>query len=92
MTPHEHIVEEQDLLESYERGEWQSIPKLEEELQSYRAYATVTLAKNKLVGINLSPEDFQEIQNKARERGVPYQQLISDILHRFASGRLVEPS
>jgi len=88
MTPHD--VEEQDLLESYDRGEWQSVSNLEEEMQSYRAYAAATLAKNKLVDINLSPEDFQEIQNKARERGVPYQEFISDILHQFAAGRLIE--
>ncbi|MGH7452556.1 MAG: hypothetical protein ACRENG_14510 [bacterium] len=83
-------VEEQELLESYEREEWQPVASLEDELRNYQAYATATIRKNRLVSIDLSPEDFEEIQQKAMEKGIPYQTLIANIVHQFAAGRLVE--
>jgi predicted DNA binding CopG/RHH family protein len=92
MTTHKFDKEENDLLGSYERGEWKSIPTLKDELQNYRAYAANTIAQNKLIGINLSPDDFQKIQDKAQEKGLPYQTFIADIVHQFVAGRLVEQS
>jgi len=90
MNLQEFDVDEQELLESYEREEWRPIANLKDELQHYQAYATATIQKNRLVSIGLSPEDFVEIQQKALEKGIPYQTLISNIVHQFAAGRLVE--
>ncbi len=90
MTTHEIDVEEQDFLESYERGEWQSVAKLEEELQHYQAYAAATIQKRRLVAIDLPAEDLAEIRQQALEKGIPYQTLIAQIVHEFVSGRLVE--
>ena len=92
MKPQEFDVDEQELLESYEREEWRPIANLQDELQHYRAYAAATIQKNRLVSIGLSPEDFIEIQQKAMEKGIPYQTLIANIVHQFAAGRLVENS
>lgn len=92
MKPQEFDVDEQELLESYEREEWRPIANLQDELQRYRAYAAATIQKNRLVSIGLSPEDFIEIQQKAMEKGIPYQTLIANIVHQFAAGRLVENS
>lgn len=92
MKPQEFDVDEQELLESYEREEWRPIANLQDELQRYRAYAAATIQKNRLVSIGLSPEDFIGIQQKAMEQGIPYQTLIANIVHQFAAGRLVENS
>jgi len=92
MTPHKFDPEEKELLESYERGEWESIATLEGELQHYQSYAAATIRKNRLVTIDLPPEDFEEIQRKALEKGIPYQTFIANIVHHFVSGRLVEQS
>ncbi|MDZ7292055.1 MAG: hypothetical protein ONB44_05860 [candidate division KSB1 bacterium] len=77
-------------MESYEREEWQPIANLQDELQHHQAYAMATIQKNRLVSIGLSPEDFQEIQRKAMEKGIPYHTLIANIVHQFAAGRLIE--
>lgn len=90
MKPQEFDREEQDILESYEQDEWQPIANLADELRNYQAHAAATIKKNRLVSIDLSPEDFAEIEQKALAKGIPYQTLISDIVHQFASGRLVE--
>lgn len=39
MKSHHLEIDEQELLESYKRDEWQSLPQLETELQQYRASA-----------------------------------------------------
>jgi hypothetical protein len=40
----------------------------------------------------LSSKDLEAIQKRALEEGLPYQALISSLLHKYASGRLKEVS
>ena len=37
--------EERDILESFERGEWKSVPNLEEEIKKHQTYAQNMLKK-----------------------------------------------
>ena len=83
-------LEEEELLESYERDEWQSVPNLESESDRYRGYASATFRKDKRVNIRISQKDLAAIQKKALEEGIPYQTLISSILHKYLSVRLSE--
>ncbi len=83
-------LEEKELLESYERDEWQSVPDLESESSRYRGYAKETFRKDKRVNIRISQKDLMAIQKRALEEGVPYQTLISSILHKYLAGRLSE--
>lgn len=80
--------EERDLLRSLERGEWKSIPDLEREKARYRRYAVAALRKDKRINIRLPEQDLILIQQRALDEGLPYQTLISSVLHKFASGRL----
>ena len=82
--------EEKDLLDSYERGEWKSVKNLKKEIEKHRVYARHTLKKDKRVNIRISSMVLEEIQTRAIEDGMPYQTLISSILHRFVTGRLIE--
>lgn len=82
--------EEKDILDSYERGEWKSVKNLKKEIERHRGYARQTLKKDKRVNIRISSMVLEEIQTRAIEDGMPYQTLISSILHRFATGRLIE--
>ena len=82
--------EEKDLLESYEKGEWKSVGKAKPELRRYQEYARYTFQKDRRVNIRISTKDLEGIQKKAVEEGIPYQTLISSILHKYVSGRLVE--
>jgi predicted DNA binding CopG/RHH family protein len=83
-------AEERELLDSYERGEWQSIDILQEKLEQYQSYATTALEANGLVSIILPKEDLKAIRRKAAETGMSYQMFIANIVHQFVSGRLVE--
>jgi predicted DNA binding CopG/RHH family protein len=82
--------EEQDLLDSVERGEWQSIERRNEAFERYRDYAHTTFKKDRRVNIRISRKDLEALQKRALEEGMPYQTLLASILHKFAAGRLVE--
>lgn len=81
---------EKNVLESFERGEWQSVKNLKKEIEKHRKYAQAALKKNKRINIRISEKDLEELQTIAIEDGIPYQTLISSILHRFVNGRLIE--
>jgi predicted DNA binding CopG/RHH family protein len=84
--------EERDLLMSFEAGEWQSVANLSAEIERYGQHAKATLKKDRRVNIRLSASDLEAIQRRAAEEGIPYQTLMASILHKYASGRLVERS
>ena len=81
---------EKDILSEYERGAFKSIVTSEASLRRYREYARATLSKNQRVNIRMSSLDLADIQARAAEEGIPYQTLISSLVHKYASGRLVE--
>jgi predicted DNA binding CopG/RHH family protein len=82
--------EEQDLLDSFERGEWQSIEGRREACERYRDYARTTFKKDRRVNIRISRKDLEALQKRALEEGMPYQTLLASVLHKYAAGRLVE--
>jgi predicted DNA binding CopG/RHH family protein len=81
---------EKEIVDSVERGEWRSIPGLKEERKRYGRYAAATFRKDRRVNIRISSKDLEAIQKRALEEGLPYQTLISSLLHKFVSGRLRE--
>lgn len=80
--------EEQDFLESFERGEWKSVNNLKKRKSDLKDYARTTMRKEKRVNIRISERDLKELQRKAIQEGLPYQTFISSILHKFINGNL----
>lgn len=81
---------EQEILASFERGEWKPVRNQKGQIARLRAAAEATLLKNKRVNIRISSLDLERLQARAAEEGVPYQTLMASVLHKFVSGRLVE--
>jgi len=82
--------EENELLDSLELGEWHSVDNLEKEISSHQIIAKNTLKKDKRVNLRMSAKDLEAIKTYAVEEGLPYQTLMSSILHKFITGRLVD--
>ena len=83
-------ADEKELLESVERGEWKSARGGKRERARYSRYAKATFRKDRRLNIRLSSKDLEAIQKRALAEGLPYQTLISSLLHKYASGRLKE--
>jgi predicted DNA binding CopG/RHH family protein len=82
--------DEKEILESVERGEWRSVKGVKRDLGRYARYARATFRKDRRLNIRISSKDLEAIQKRALEEGLPYQTLISSLLHKYASGRLRE--
>jgi predicted DNA binding CopG/RHH family protein len=82
--------EEKDILNAYERGEWKPVKHPRREAKKLRAYARNTLKKDKRINIRMSSKDLDQVQVIATQEGIPYQTLISSIIHKYVSGYLVE--
>lgn len=81
---------ERQVLSAYESGKLKPEVISEASLRRYREYARATLTKNRRVNIRVSTQDVSDIQARAVEEGMPYQTLMASVLHKFATGRLVE--
>jgi predicted DNA binding CopG/RHH family protein len=82
--------DEQEILASYEKGEWTGVPHFNKRKAHLEMAARATLRKDKRINIRISERDLRELQRRAVHEGLPYQTLISSILHKFANGNLVD--
>ena len=81
--------EEKELLESYENDEWISVSN-PSDIAKYKAAAKNTFKKDKRVNIRISEMDLELLQERALIEGLPYQTLMSSVLHKYVTGRLAE--
>lgn len=84
--------EEQELLRSYEDGEWKSINNLPQEKQLAQDIAANTLRKDARITLRVSSQDLVQLKQKAAYRGLPYQTFISSVLHEYAAGHFSRKS
>ena len=81
--------EEKDILEAYESGKMILSTPSKKEIERIKAMAKNTFKKDKRITIRIYDHDYKGIQKKAMEMGIPYQTLISGIIHRYIEGELV---
>jgi predicted DNA binding CopG/RHH family protein len=84
--------EEKEILEAFESGKLKRVPKAKAEIKRHRQIAAETFAKNARINIRISSKDLRELQKRALREGLPYQTLISSVLHNFVEGRLTTRS
>jgi len=87
MIEHDYQLdpEENEILDTFNRGEWISKG---ENLDKFKEAAKQTFAKSHRINFRVSEKDFRSIQIKAREEGIPYQTLVSSVVHKYLSGQL----
>ena len=81
--------EEQNILRDFEAGEFKSILTPDRKKQ-LAAAVEETFKKDKRINIRISSRDLEAIQRRALEEGIPYQTLVSSILHKYVSGSLYD--
>ena len=92
MKKYELDHEEEELSDSFESGEWQSIDNLAEKKKEYEQIAKNALKKNKRINIRISQLDLDNLQRVAMREGIPYQTLISSVIHKYVNNYLQLPS
>lgn len=83
-------AEERDILNRFERGELRLAPDAERQMEIARQAARNTFNKTRRVNLRVTERDFLLAHSRAREEGMPYQTLLSSVIHKYLSGRLTE--
>ena len=79
--------EEKEILKDFEAGEFKSILSSKRK-KMLQASAEETFKKDKRINIRISSRDLESLQRRALEEGIPYQTLVSSVLHKYVSGGL----
>jgi predicted DNA binding CopG/RHH family protein len=82
--------EENAILNAYETGKLNRTKGAKKLIKQHVEYAEATLRKDARINIRLSSRDLRGLQKRAIEEGIPYQTLVTSILHKYVEGRLRE--
>ena len=83
--------EETAIVDAVENGEYIAEKNLSAHIETLQAAAIATVKKRPIT-VRVQEQDIQKIKSIAYQKGVPYQTLVSSIIHQFAHGDLVERS
>jgi predicted DNA binding CopG/RHH family protein len=81
-------TEEQAILSAFESDKLRSVPKLAAEKKRLQNIAKAHGIKNRRVSLRMTEWDFTRIQEEALKEGLPYQSLLSSIIHKYLTGQL----
>ena len=82
--------EEDEIIEAYESGGAKLETPSRKLLKQLAEAGENTFKKDKRINIRLSGHDLTGIQRKALQKGIPYQALISGLIHQYVEGDLLE--
>jgi predicted DNA binding CopG/RHH family protein len=79
--------DEMELAKSLDNEEWVA-DLTKKGKKQYEEYALYSLSKRKRINIRMTERDLKKIQAKAIEEGIPYQSLISMLIHKYNEGKI----
>ena len=79
---------EKELLKALNKAGYKSVPNLKREMARYRAIAKATLTKKRNINIRISESDLLKIKAKAARKGLPYQTMITSLIHQYSTGQI----
>jgi len=82
--------EEKLISEAYDRGDLKLDEPSADLLRKLSEASENTFKKDKRINIRLSSHDLEGIQRKAAKKGIPYQAMISGLIHQYVEGDLQE--
>lgn len=78
---------EKKIAKDFESGKLKRVKDAKKEISRYQGYSRQTLNKTRNINIRLSDRDLQKIKALALEKGLPYQTLISSLIHQYSNGK-----
>jgi len=81
---------DKEIMESVEKGEWNSVPNFDQLKQKLMKAASETALKDYRINVRISKRDVEALKTKALEEGIPYQTLVTSVLHKYVTGTLKE--
>ena len=83
-------AEEQDLKNAIDHGDLIQFPDVTGQKATYQAYArqAVKQLKKQNINIRLSEADLSTLKTRAARSGIPYQTLISSLIHQYTTDEI----
>ena len=82
--------EEREVLDAFENGRLVRSRNFDQIRKEAQIAASNTLRKIKRISLRISERDLDLARNRALEEGLPYQTMLSKVIHEFLAGRLIE--
>jgi len=82
--------DELEILEAYEQGKLKRSLKASEHIVNHKIISEASFKKDARINIRLSSKDLRAIQSKALKEGMPYQTLVSSVIHKYVDGQFIE--
>jgi len=80
--------EEIEILDAFEEGKLKKIDMSAEEIEDLKITARETLSENNRISVRIPERDLKKIKERAQISGIPYQFLITAVLHQYAEGKI----
>ena len=84
--------EEKEILEAFDAGKLKKSKGVKKQIEEHKAVAEATFKKDARINIRLSSRDLRSLQARALKEGMPYQTLVSSVLHKYIDGQLIDKS
>ena len=81
-------AEEKAIIDYVESDLTSSVDNVESEKKRYAKIALTQMNKKKAVSIRLLESDIERIKAKSVNQGMPYQTLITSLIHQYATGKI----
>lgn len=82
--------EEKEILDAFESGKLKRAKNIKRQMKEHKAIAESSFIKDARINIRLSSRDLRSLQARALKEGIPYQTLVSSVLHKYIDGQLIE--
>lgn len=79
---------EKAIVDYVESDQAESVDNVENEKNRYTQIARTQMNKKKAISIRLLESDIERIKAKSLSQGMPYQTLISSLIHQYANGKI----
>lgn len=79
---------EHDIISSVEAGEWKQVTGITARKKKMEGIAKNTHNKLFNLVIDVAEEDINLLMQKSIEVGIPYQNIISALIHNYSNGRI----
>jgi len=80
--------EEKLILDQFEAGEFEEVPNMEQEILRHQNIALEQFKKDATVSIRLNSNDLKKIRSRASDSGIPYQTLLSTLIHHYVTDKI----
>ena len=81
---------EKELVRSIDNDEWIHVANASDLKKKLKKAAKNTMRKDQRMNIRITKRDIDSLKARALEEGMAYQTLVSSILHKYISGKLID--